>query len=415
LNNSRSLASLFLICFSVLILAGLIWANNRFAHFNIKGEGFSIQWISIQTLEKNGSDPYSNQVTAQIQAAVPRENAFVPDTFPKYTSPLYSGIVVFPFTLIKDKTFAHGLWMTAQMLAVFTILLLMLKLTGWKPASYIFAGFAIFSLFSYHILVPWLDGGLSIWAAFFMILALVSLNSNRYEVGGVFLALSTIQPQMVILPVIYILIWTISKKRPVLILWFFITLILLSVIALFVAPHWIIEYVRLIYQFPQNFPPGSPGIFFNQTLPGLGKQLSWLVSGLTILLLVFEWIISIKKDFRWMIWTVSLTLVLSQWTGIPSTPGNFIALIIPAILVPAMLTERWPRGGQWAAVLLAIVIFSWEWVLFYLDLTSSQPAVQINLIFPLPAILLVGLYWVRWWAIRPRRMLIEELRISETH
>jgi hypothetical protein len=40
---------------------------------------------------------------------------------------------------------------------------------------------------------------------------------------------------------------------------------------------------------------------------------------------------------------------------------------------------------------------------------------QLNLIFPLPLVLLIGLYWVRWWAVKPRRLLIEELRLSETN
>jgi hypothetical protein len=33
--------------------------------------------------------------------------------------------------------------------------------------------------------------------------------------------------------------------------------------------------------------------------------------------------------------------------------------------------------------------------------------------FPLPIFMLVGLYWVRWWAIKPAKTLIEALRASE--
>ena len=415
MNNSRSLISTLLIIFSIFIFGGLIWAIFHFSQFNLGGEGFSIQWISIQALARDGSDPYSNQVTGQIQAAVPRENAFVADTFPKYTSPLYSGMVIFPFTLISNKILAHAIWMFAQLIGIFAMILVCIKLTGWKSTWFAVAIFLLLTVFSYHVLTPWLDGGLSIWAGLFLILAMVGISSNRNEVGGVFLALAMIQPQMVILPVILILVWSITKKSIVILLWFFITLILLSVIGLFLVPNWIMDYIRLLYRFSENFPPGSPGLLFSSTWPGLGKQLSWLVSGVAILLLLFEWFLVMRKDFRWLLWTVCLTMALSQWIGIPTIPSNFIELILPLILIPAMLAERWPRTGPWVAVLMALVIFAWEWACFYLNLKGSEPALQISLIFPLPAILVTGLYWVRWWVIKPRRLLIEELRLSETY
>jgi len=415
LNQSRSLVPVFVLVVSVLLIAGLVWADYHFARSNISGEGYTVQWISVQSLAKSGANPYSDQVTEKIRLSVPQENAFVKDIYPKYTSPLFSGLLIFPFTQIGDATLAHALWMTGQLIIIFGMSLLCLKITTWKPAWYIFFLFTLFTVFGYHIVMPWLDGGLSIWAAFFMVLALVSLSTNRNEMGGVFLALATVQPQLVILPLIFILIWSISKKRTVLVLWFFITLILFTVIGLFLVPDWIIQYARILYNFSANFPPGSPGVFFTSTSPGLGKQIGWLVSGISVLFLIIEWLLALRKEFRWFLWTVCLTMVISQWIGIPTIPANFIELIIPLTLICAMLSEHWPRGGSWVAVPISILIFVWEWVLFYLDLNGDQPAMQLNLIFPLPAVLLIGLYWVRWWAIKPRRLLIEELHLSETY
>jgi hypothetical protein len=147
----------------------------------------------------------------------------------------------------------------------------------------------------------------------------------------------------------------------------------------------------------------------------LGKQLGWLVSGVSVLILLFEWWLSLKKDFRWFLWTACLTMVISQWIGIPSIPGNFAGLILPLILISALFIERWNRGGQWVAVLIAVILFIWEWVLVYFDLTSIQPKMQLNLLVPLPLILLIGLFWVRWWAFKPRRLFVEELKLSEPY
>jgi hypothetical protein len=154
---------------------------------------------------------------------------------------------------------------------------------------------------------------------------------------------------------------------------------------------------------------------FKYTWPGLGQQLGWLVTAILVVILLTEWWMSLRKDFRWYLWTVCLTMVISQWIGIPNIPANYAILIVPLILISAMLSERWPRRGDWAAVLLSIFVFISEWALFRMDVTSTQPGMQLNLIIPLPLILLIGLYWVRWWAVKPRRLLVEELRLGESY
>jgi hypothetical protein len=35
------------------------------------------------------------------------------------------------------------------------------------------------------------------------------------------------------------------------------------------------------------------------------------------------------------------------------------------------------------------------------------------LLFPLPLFLIITMYWVRWWAIRPQRLYVEALREGE--
>lgn len=414
MNRSRSLAPIFIFFLAIILIGGLVWADFNLAQWNIAGDGFSIQWISIQSLAKSGSSPYSDEVTTQLRENIQVVSSFIVGSSPYYIYPLYSGFVIFPFTLIGDKTLAHAIWLTAQLCIIFAMIIIALRLTGWKPVWYIFFLFSLFTIFSYHIVIPWQYGGLTVWSAFFILVALLAIGDSRYETGGVFLALASIQPQLVLLPTIFIVIWAISKKRNTLILWFFITLILLSAIGLFLVPDWIIQYLRLLYKFLNNLPPGTPSGFFRSMWPGLGKQVGWLIMGSSGLVLLIEWFLALKKDHRWFLWTVSLTMVISLIIGIPVIPGNFVELILPLVLISAMLTERWSRAGPWVAVFITILLFIWEWMLYYKDVSGSTPGNQLNLIFPLPAVLLIGLYWVRWWAVKPRHMLIEELRLSET-
>jgi hypothetical protein len=415
LNQSRSLTSVFGLILLIGLLISLLWGNYHFADNNISGEGFIIQWIGVRSLVISGNSPYSDLITAQIQDQITYQNSFAQGNLPRYTSPFYSSVVVFPFALIGNKILAHALWLTAQLIAIFIILIVGLKITDWKPSWYVFLLFSMLTIFSFHVFIPWLDGGLSIWAAFFLTITFLAIRNNWNEVGGIFLALAAIQPQMTILVVVFTLFWGVSKKNKILLLWFFMTLLSLSIIGLFLVPNWIMQYLKILYNITENLPPGNLGMLFRNLWPGLGKQLGWMVIGILGIILLFEWRLAFKKDFRWFLWTACLTMVISQWVGIPIIPANFAGLILPLILVSAMLTERWPRGGQWLAVLLTAVLFVLEWLVLFYDLNNSQPGIQINLIIPLPFILFIGLYWVRWWAIKPQRLLLEELRLGETY
>jgi hypothetical protein len=161
----------------VLLILGLVWATYRLAQNYTAGDGFFIQWISIHSLVKNGDSPYSDWVTTQIEAEVKQQNSFSDSPPARYNSPLYSGIVVFPFALIDNRVIAHTLWLTAQVTAVVAIILIGMRLSDWKPPWYILTSFVFITLISFHAAIPWLDGGLSIWAALFLALTFMAIRN----------------------------------------------------------------------------------------------------------------------------------------------------------------------------------------------------------------------------------------------
>lgn len=413
LTQLRRFSVIIVIGFIILTVIGLVWVNYRMANNNKLDAGFLVQWISMRSLVIDGNDPYSEQVSDQIQNTVEGEYSFEGWNTVKYTSPLFTGFIVLPFAFIANEALAHGLWSMFQVFAIFTIMLLGLRITTWRPAWFVFLSFSLFTIFSYHVVIPWINGGPSIWAAFFLVLAVLLIITDRNEVSGFFLALAMIQPVMVILPIFFILIWAGSQKRKLLVFWFFVTLFILTIVGSLIVPDWILQYLRILYNFKDYFAPGSPGVWLSNIWPGLGQQVGWVLSGICVVILIFEWWFARKKDIRWFIWTLCLTLVISQWIGIPTSPMNYIGLVFVLVFISAMLSERWPKGGQWVAVIISTLLFVWEWGLFYVDLTSTQLGTQSNLLIPLPLVLLIGLYWVRWWAIKPRKLLLEEPRFGK--
>jgi hypothetical protein len=347
LNQSRSLTPVLGVFLSVGLVIGLIWGIYHFSENEISGEGFSIQWISIRSLVTDGISPYSDLVTGRIQDTIPYENSFAEGNPPRYTSPLYSAIIVIPFALIENYTLAHTLWLAAQLVAIFAIILIALKLTSWRPAWFAFLVFTLLSIFSYHVIIPWLDGGLSLWASLFMILAFLMIRNNWLEIGGIFLALAAIQPQMVILVLIFVLLWAMSHRKRLVVLWFFITLIFLSIVGLFLVPDWIMQYLRIIFNI-RNFPPGSPGYYF-EICPRF-RQAARLVAHRVVGDHTSCKVVGGEApEFRWFIWTACLTIVISQWIRNSNNTRKFRCHALPLVLISSLLTERWSREGSgWA-------------------------------------------------------------------
>jgi len=115
-----------------------------------------------------------------------------------------------------------------------------------------------------------------------------------------------------------------------------------------------------------------------------------------------EWWNNRHAEGRGFLWAASLTLVVSQWIGIQTDPGNFIVLFPALMLVLALLDERWKTAGWVMILVFLLLLFVGIWALFLNTVEyGSQPVQSPVLFIPLPAFLLLMLYWVRWWAVEP--------------
>jgi len=288
-------------------------------------------------------------------------------------------------------------------------------LIDWRIHGWILAVYLIFALLWYHAVRPLINGNAVILVALFIAGALEAIRHGRDEFAGVLLAFSTIKPQLVVLIIPFILFWSITVQRWKILIWLLITLVILSVSAMIFVIDWPLQNLVEVLRYPGYNPPGTPGAAFSTWWPVLGSRLGW---GLTIVLgivLGIEWYLVRGKDYRWFLWTACLTLVISQWIGIQTDPGNFIVLFIPLVLIMATWEVRWGvKKGQIVALVMMIMLFVGVWGIFLATIDyGDQPQQAPIMFFPLPLFILVGLYWVRWWAIKPSKFLIETLQTSE--
>jgi hypothetical protein len=398
----------------ILIIIALVlitWANFIFVQQNPGGNDFLVHWVGTRALFIDGLSPYSDTVAEQIQTHAYGRPALPGEHELRVAYPLYSVLVFLPYALISDYELARALWMTTLEVALIGLALLSLRLTRWKLNIWLLPFFLLFSILWYHSLRPLINGNAVILVALALVSAFAALRTGRDELAGLLLAFSTIKPHLVVLPIIFILIWTISFRRWRALIWMLITLVLLSISGVLFVPDWPLQNLREVLAYSSYNPPGTPGAVFETWLPATGRQLGWGLSVLLGLILILEWVFVWRKEFLWFLWAGGLTLVISQWIGIQTDPGNFILLYFPLVLVFSTWAERWGKAGNVLISITMLLLFLLPWAIFMQTVTyGDQPLQHPVMFFPLPLFLLITLYWVRWWAIKPRSLMVEELQ-----
>jgi hypothetical protein len=401
---------IFVIAFFAL-LPVLIWLNNLFVSQNPESQAFSSYWLSSRALMLDGISPYEASVANRISTREIGWEGFPPSA-PVINYPLYGVLLLWPFALISDFTVARTAWMTALQGALVITVIFCMRTVNWRSNPWITGLFFAFALTWFHSLYPILEGSMLVWVGMLLSLAFAALVKGLDEVVGFLLALSTIQPLAVILVVLLILLWAVLQQRWRLLVWFGGSMVLLIFSSMLFVPDWPIQYAGHLSSILTSSSSGNPIAIFSTWWPGVGRQVGIGLMGFSIFVLGVEWWLAMRRtEWSWILWTACLTLALGLWAGLPVKPDSLFLLLIPITLVFKVWDERWKKTGRLAMGLMIIFLWLVPW-LIYLNgagamIVQPVPAV-LFLLSPLSCVF--GLYWIRWWAVRPKKMLLDELR-----
>ncbi|MEJ5201367.1 MAG: glycosyltransferase family 87 protein [Anaerolineales bacterium] len=400
-HRRQGRAWVLMFTFAVAILALLTWGNYQYVRQNPGGNDFLPRWLGTRLLVFQGLSPYSDETALEIQKMAYGRPVRAGEDEMRMAYPLYSIVLFLPYALIGDFSLARALWMTTLEVAIILLSLLSIHLTTWRPSLPMLTSFLIFSLFWYHGLRPLINGNAVALVALCIVGAFWAIRKGADELAGVLLAFSTIKPQLALLPIVFISLYALWQRRWRLVFWLIGTIILLSLGAALLLPDWILQNLREVLRYPLYTPPGTLQAALRIWFPLFGNRLGWAITGILTLMLLFEWRLAFRAEFRHFLWTACLTLTISQWIGIQTDPGNFIVLMPALVLVFAVWEERWKRAGRLFAIVTILLIFLGIWSLFLATVEYGyQPQQSPAMFLPLPGFLLLALYWVRWWAVR---------------
>jgi hypothetical protein len=212
----------------------------------------------------------------------------------------------------------------------------------------------------------------------------------------------------------YIVVWSLFQRRWALLVWLFGSLGLLTAGGMLFMSDWPRQWFQILGA-PDPLLGYSTWSVFATWWPGVGERMGWMLTGIIGLVLLVEWVLSTRKqDFSAFFWTACLTLAANPLSGLPTSPINHILLFIPLVFTWAIWMERMEVSGLWATLLTMALLLALPWVWYVnrggLEATSGHLA---SLLLPLPVFLMLVLYWIRWWVVRPQRLYLNEMRARE--
>lgn len=397
-RNSRTTTNMLLLAAAVIVLTGLIWVNIQFSRDNPGGNDFLVHYIGTRSYLLDRISPYSDEVALRIQTSAYGRAAEGIEHELRVAYPFYSIFLFAPFSLISDYAIARALWMVVLEVALIIMCLLSFQLLDWKPKLWMQSVFLAFSVLWYHSARSVINGNAVILITLMLIGALLALKRQQDHIAGLLLAIATIKPHLVILLIPYILFWSIYRKRWRVLSSFSLTLGVLLVISLLLMPDWLLQNIWEILKYPDYNPAGTLAAALGEWFPELANQLRWGILIVLSIILFGEWIRSRRSKFPRFLWVAMLTLVIGQWIGIQTDPGNFILLFPALMMIIASACRKWPQYQSGIILTsLGVVLFG-LWGLFVFTIQWTYQPVQSPVMFlPLPALCLTGLYWIKWW------------------
>jgi hypothetical protein len=230
---------------------------------------------------------------------------------------------------------------------------------------------------------------------------LLTLTWEMDELAGALMALAAYQWQVGLPLLALIMLRVITQQRWRVVAGFGMVTAVLLAISLFVYPAWFLAFLRAVITDLRADYGFSVRTALSELMPGLGGPIFWGLPLLLLLLLLAEWSRARQAVQRHFYWTACLTLACTPLLGFRTELENLAVLVLPLGLIFSVLRERW-RAGYWLTtlVLLLLVLVPWA-ALIGSPLAFAAPGPFMFLFLPLTTV--IGLYWTRWWAVRPPR------------
>ena len=394
---------------ALILLVALLALDIHLARTLSGGEWLYLRWRGARAFLFEHVEPYGSIVAQRVQELAYGRQAFLNEYPYALNDPFYIVLLYTPLALFSDFAIVRGIWMLLSQAALIGIVLLSLNLSEWKPPLWMLVVLMGFGLFSYFSISALLSASPAIFLTLIYLLILSALRSFSDELAGVLLFLVAYQWEVGALFFLFVLVFIVMNRRWRVFTGFGMAFILLALVSLIANRGWIIPYIRAVLFDGTRGISYTFGITLSYIFPSLNISINKWISAVVSVVILFEAIRSADEHARQVMWVAFLALSMNPIVGFAIFPSNHIALLPAAILITALVQERWQASRiVTSAFLVGLVVFFY--LGFYFEMLDASSQLYSELISILPPLLtVIGLYWMRWWAVRPPRIWADQL------
>jgi hypothetical protein len=348
------------------------------------------RWLGARELLLHGRDPYSAEVTREIQAGYygrPLDPARPHDpkdeqgfAYPAYVVFLLAPTIWLPFAVVQT-----GFRWLLVGLTVASVLL-WLRTLRWKVSAETTAILWLLTIGSFPVLQAIKLQQLSLLVAGLIALGAMLLAEGHLFWAGVLLALGTIKPQLALPVSVWFLLWALSDWAGRRRFWwgFAATVAALVGGAEYVLPGWIGRFREAVVAY-RRYNQGADSVLDVLITAQWGK---WLAILIVVALGFVAWqrrraVAGSRAHSQITVLILTATVVIMP----KASPYNQVLLLPGVLLILREGRELWNQGpGRRAAVAICGITLLWPWLAAFGLLAGSifLPAESIQRAWALP-------------------------------
>lgn len=405
----RTALSQYLIVGTLILIAIGIGLGGTMIMTNIQFEDqFIIPWAAGRGWLLDGQNPYDPAIIDLAKSSL-NETEFlaeVPEP-ERLEHPLVTLFLYLPFSLMPYRI-SRAVWMSLQVISVLLIGYISLKISEWKISNlelFIAVFFVLAWLPDASAIVT---GQLTPIVLLFVVTAVMLLLNGQDASAGFFLALTFGSFQLTLFIIFFLLIWSIMQRRWAFMGAYFAGVAFLIAISLILLPRWPLDWFGILLQkFEQwqNFQ--TPLMILSNLLPGIASYLMIALHASVLIALLFIWLRKGKTN-REFIWKFLITLMLTSLLQIQANLHHLLFIVPAMFFVFRFWSDRWGLFGRLFSWLFYALIVILPWLNIMDSIDFSQTISMPFLLIGLPILVIMGLIWVRWWAVNVPKLPFEK-------
>jgi hypothetical protein len=319
------------------------------------------RWLGARELLLHDRDPYSPQVTSEIQTGfygrpLDPANPSDPTAQESFVYPLYVVFLLAP-TVTLPFPVVVGLFRWIFLLSIALSVPLWMYVVGMRARWPIVASGILLAVGSYPAIEEYSQQNMTALVVLFLAVAAAATVRNKLVGGGFFLALATSKPDMTIPVIFWLLLWAAARRERWRLIWAFSgSMAILLTSAQAISPGWMWRFFAAIHDYPRY---GADPTALRVLFPRVAADLLWALLAAFVVVVCWR---SRKAEadsdaFGWTLGLVTAaTLVM-----IPKLAAYNQLLLIPALLV--LLRHRGQATGILARAFTkgAFACQIWQW------------------------------------------------------